>query len=544
MMLRRSVAPHVFIVVGLLAWPSRYVSPQEIPDPQNGQSQTATTILSACERLSGLELGDTAITEAVALPTIERQVYGPEPQVVNIPMPHCRIAGTIDLTINFELLLPDVWNGKFIMGGGGGFVGSVDNQAQGGMSVGLTPLERGYATVGTDTGHSGSPIDANWALNDQEAKDNFAGRAVHRTVEVSKTIITDYYGGDIDYSYFLGCSRGGGQAMISAQRYPQDFDGVIAGAPALDWPGVTAAFVYNQQLVFPNPNQVESPVITEANRKLLAQSLRNSCDAIDGVADGILNDPRMCAFDPVELPRCQSGPGDGCVTDTQLTAIQAIYAGPNVAGDQLHPGFPFGGEMDPWGWAFWITRAQPSTLPPGLPNLQYAYGTEFFKYFIVDNPDWSYAGYGFQDWHKNSAEAAALLNATDPDLSEYRDAGGKIIMWHGWSDAGLSALDSIEYYDSVEQQNPALRGYFRLFLMPGVSHCEGGPGPDRADWISAIELWVEDGIAPEYLIASKSDDEDNVIMERPLCPYPQIGQYDGSGDPNLHGNYDCIAPEE
>ena len=524
------------------AWNSDTDLAQESPATLNSQSQTASLSTSACERLLELQFADVAITEAVALPHIERQTYEPTPRVVRIPVPYCSVTGTIDSAINFELLLPDAWNGKFLMGGGGGFVGAVDNQAQGGMSAGLTPLERGYATVGTDTGHTGTPIDASWALNDQEAKDNFAERAVHRTVEVSKLIITEYYEGNIDHSYFLGCSRGGGQAMISAQRYPQDFDGIISGAPALDWTGIAAGFIRNQQFVFPDPDHVESPVITQANRDLLAESLRDTCDAIDGVADNIINDPRTCTFDPAELPSCQSGPADACVTGTQLAAIKAIYEGPNVAGDQLHPGFPLGGETDPWGWDYWITQAQSSQLPPGIPNLQYAYGTEILRYFIFNDPDWSYAGYSFQDWREKSAETAALLNATDPDLSEFRDAGGKLILWHGWSDAGLTALGSIEYYDSVERQDPALRDYFRMFLMPGVGHCEGGPGPDFVDWISALERWVEDGTPPERPVASKIDDQGNDLMERPLCPYPQSARYDGRGDPNVHESYTCVAP--
>lgn len=515
-------------------------SAQQSPVTPDSQSQMASLSTSVCESLLGLQLADVAITEAVALPHIELQAYKPTPRAVRIPAPHCRVAGTIESAIKFELLLPDAWNGKFLMGGGGGFVGAVVNQAQGGMSAGPTPLERGYATVGTDTGHTGTTIDASWALNDHKAKINFAGRAVHRTVEVSKLIITEYYEGNIGHSYFLGCSRGGGQAMISAQRYPQDFDGIISGAPALDWTGLAAGFISNQQFVFPDPGRVESPVITQANRDLLAESLRKSCDAIDGVADNIINDPRTCTFDPAELPSCQSGPADDCVTDTQLAAIKAIYAGPNVAGDQLHPGFPFGGETDPWGWDQWITRAQASTLPPGIPNLHYAFGTEILRYFIFNDPDWSYAGYRFQDWREKSAGAAALLNATNPDLSEFHDAGGKLILWHGWSDAGLTALDSIEYYDSVERQDPALRDYFRMFLMPGVGHCKGGPGPDFVDWISAIERWVEGDEPPERLVAAKIDE----FMQRPLCPYPQIARYDGSGEPNVHQSFNCVAPGE
>jgi len=217
----------------------------------DSQPETVQMTVSGCDRLidlqnNGQELADLASQHEL------------------LPAPHCKLSGVIDSAIGFELLLPDKWNGKFVMGGGGGFVGSVENQAAR-LNDGLSPLARGYATAGTDTGHIASGIDASWALNNQQAKENFAHRAVHRTTEVSKQIISEYYQGGIEYSYFLGCSRGGGQAMISAQRYPEDFDGIIAAAPALDWTGIAAGFIRNQQFVFPDPGDVETPVISEAN---------------------------------------------------------------------------------------------------------------------------------------------------------------------------------------------------------------------------------------------------------------------------------------
>ena len=495
------------------------------------QPETAPTSTSACDSLIELQSSELQLSELATQNEAD-------------PAPHCKLSGVIDSAISFELLLPDSWNGKFFMGGGGGFVGSVQNQAQGGMSGGLTPLERGYATVGTDTGHTASGIDASWALNNQEAKENFAHRAVHRTTVVSKQIISEYYEGDLEYSYFLGCSRGGGQAMIAAQRYPQDFDGIVAAAPALDWAGIPAGFIRNQQFVYPDPNDLETPVITQANRELLAAALLESCDAIDGVIDGILNDPRNCGFDPADLRRCDGDPAAGCVTGEQLTAIEAIYAGPNIDGEQLHPGFPFGGETDSGGWDEWITRAENSTLPTGIPNLHFGFGMGLAKNFIFSDPDWSYAGYEYQNWYEDSAETAALLNSTDPDLAVFRDRGGKLILWHGWSDSALTTFDTIEYYDAVEERDPALRDFFRMFLMPGVGHCFGGPGPDTVDWITAIEQWVENDQSPEQLLASKYDDDGNLLMERPLCTYPQIAHYDDTGDPDIAKSFACALPDD
>jgi hypothetical protein len=451
---------------------------------------------------------------------------------------YCKVAGTADGTIQFELLLPADWNGKLLMGGGGGFVGSIDNQA---LQVVPRILERGYATVGTDTGHQGSSIDATWALNDPEAEENFAHLAVHRTAETAKAIVRDFYGKPSHYDYFLGCSRGGGQAMISAQRYPDDFDGIVAVAPAQDWPGIGADFVQNMQAVYPEPDDLRSPVITAENRALLSREILARCDAYDGLADGILTDPRRCDFDPGDLPRCTADPGVDCVTDRQLEAIRTVYRGAMVDGVEVFPGLPFGGENDPGGWDQWVTGG-PNAFGPGTPSLHYAFGTQMYKFLIFDDPEWNYATYDFTDWHAETARMAQLLNSTDPDLSAFGRSGGKLIMGHGWSDSALTALFATDYYESVEAQDGDLRDYYRLFMMPGVLHCAGGPGADTVEWIASLEQWVEHGNAPEQLVASKIGNREEVLFTRPLCPYPQVAIYDGDGDPSEATSFRCGAP--
>ena len=449
---------------------------------------------------------------------------------------HCKVSGVADGAIRFELLLPEEWNGKFLMGGGGGFVGSVVNQA-----LQLVPglLERGYATVGTDTGHTGTAIDASWALDDPEAEENFAHRAVHRTAVTAETIIAAFYGEPSAYSYFLGCSRGGGQALIEAQRYPGDFDGIVSMAPAQDWPGIGADFIQNAQAVYPDPGDLSTPVITADNRALLEREILAACDARDDVADGILTDPRDCEFDPAGLPRCPDGvPRAECLTEAQLAAIQTIYRGAIVDGLEVFPGLPYGGENDRGGWDLWVTGGA-NALGPGNPNLHYAFGTQMYKYLVFDDPEWDYAAYDFTDWREETAAAAVLLNSTDPDLRDFRSSAGKLILAHGWSDPALTALYSIDYYESAEELDPELRGYFRLFLMPGVLHCAGGPGPDRADWITALEAWVENGVAPDELVASKLDADGSTVLTRPLCPYPEVAIYDGTGDPNVARSFNC-----
>jgi feruloyl esterase len=453
---------------------------------------------------------------------------------------HCKVAGTIGTEVHFELLLPvhEDWNSRFVMGGGGGFVGSVQNMAMAPLPRG-NALERGFATVGTDTGHTGTGIDASWALENEEREIDFGYRAVHRTTEVAKAIIQDYYAREIDNSYFIGCSRGGGQAMIEAQRFPDDYHGIVAMAPAYSWPRLAAGLLQNEQKVYPDASDLSSPVITAENRALLEREILGRCDASDGVKDGFLNDPRLCDFDPAEL-LCEGSPSADCLTAPQLEAVRTIYSGPTIDGAKVFAGFPFGSENELGGWDRWITGGENATAP-GVPNLQWAFGTEIYKYLILDDPDFDYTSYDFANWHSDVAVTDERLSAIDTDLMDLRDAGGKLLFWHGWSDPALTALGMIDYYEAVEAADPDVRDYSRLFLAPGVLHCAGGPGPDRVDLLSAIVDWVEQGIAPERLVASKLDSAGATVMTRPLCPYPEIAVYNGEADANDASSFRCSA---
>ena len=484
-----------------------------------------------CAELAALTLIDFDIVSATAASNVDG-------------IPHCRVRGLIDGEINFELLLPDEWNGRFMMGGGGGYVGTVQNAA---LSYGAGPgaLERGYATVGTDTGHQAEGVEASWALHNETRQINFGYRAVHVTAEAARSIIRHYYEREEEYAYFVGCSRGGGQGMMASQRYPEDFDGIVAGAPAYHWTAFTAGFVQTQQAIFPDSSDLSTPVITPENLALLDTSIRRACDRQDGVEDGVLADPRRCAFAPASLPRCVDGtPGSDCVTARQLDAIQAVYGGPTSNGESIFHGFPFGGENDPGGWDQWIAGAAGSAAP-GAPNLHYGFGTELYKYFVFDDPEWDYTTYDFSTWSDDVAEASAVLDATDPDLGPFRDAGGKLILWTGWSDPALTALGTIGYYDQVSAHDPLATDYARLFMLPGVLHCGGGPGPDQVDWLTAIAAWVEEDAPPIRLVATKASNTEGeavAVQTRPVCAYPQAAVYTGSGTPNDEANFRCQVP--
>jgi hypothetical protein len=465
-----------------------------------------------CAGLTSLTLPDIKIGEAVAVPT----GTGGE-----IRAAHCRVTGVIGTEIRFSLLLPDTWNGKFLMGGGGGFVGMIDNWAN-------TSVNDGYATVGTDTGHQGEMFDAGWALNNLERQVNFGYVAVHRTAETAKAIVRHYYGTTEKRSYFSGCSNGGRQGLMEAQRFPDDFDGIVVGSPVHDFVGLAAQFVRDAQAVFPDPRNLSAPLFTPETLKSVEAQIVEKCDAVDGVKDGLLEDPRRCNVDVAGL----AGLSDG-----QRAALRKIYAETSGKGGAIYPARPVGGEGEVDSWPAWITGGSPHATSQA-PSLGFALATHFFKFLVFNDPSWDYSGYDVANARKDARLAATFMNATNPDLDAFKAKGRKLIVWHGWSDA-LTALGSIRYYEEVRKRDDGVRDYFRLFLMPGVLHCRGGSGPDTVDWPAMLADWVENGKAPDRVIARKSAAGGAVSRTRPLCPYPQHAEYTGAGSTDDAANFVC-----
>ena len=467
-----------------------------------------------CEKLISLKLPDVKIISS---------------EEVTIGSSHCRLLGIIGKEIRFELLLPNDWNGIFIMGGGGGFVGSIQNAAR-------SSVNNGYTTSGTDTGHEGKNVlSADWAFNNMERQLNFGHLAIHRTAEVSKAIIGSYYGDYPKYCYFMGCSRGGGQAMMEAQRYPDDFDGIVAAAPAFNWTAIAAEFVQNTQAVY--PGKLTGAVISREHLRILQEAVLKQCDSIDGIKDNILNNPGKCKFDFAALPKCpEDVPGKECFSSSQILAIKKIYEGVDIGNGISYPGFPPGGENEPAGWVTWITGSGEKSMNSGYPSLQAGFGIEIFKYLILQDPDWDYRSYDFTGYENEIRYASAYLDATSTDYSGFRNRKGKIIFWHGWSDPALSAYATIAHYNAVKNDDPHLEDYMRLFLLPGVLHCGGGEGPAQVDWIALIRDWVENNKAPERVILSKNIGGTEV-MTRPVFPYPVEAVYDGKGDPDKESSF-------
>lgn len=508
---------------------------------------------ASCEGLSSLKLADTTIISAQ---TIAAGSFTP-PNPGNQPVPplfknlpaFCRVTAEIkptqDSDIKIEVWMPAAgFNGNFRGEGNGGFAGS-PNYA--GMA---DAVSHGYAAGSTDTGHPGSPVDGSWALGHPEKVIDFGYRAVHEMTVKSKAIIQTFYGHAPHHSFFAGCSNGGRQALMEAQRFPADYDGILSGAPANYWTQVFSAFIWDIQALQSDPESY----IPASKLQAISATVLSACDAGDGVKDGIINDPRACHFDPAAMA-CKGSDSDDCLTPKQVESLKKVYAGPrDASGKQLFPGFEPGGEVGGGGWVTWITGAASGR------DLQTVFAEGFFKNMITTSQPLDLKTVKIQDALKLAQEQQAhTFNADNPDLGAFVKRGGKLILYHGWSDAALPPLATIQYLERVQKAigPQPTDSAIRLYMAPGLQHCAGGPGPDsfgqfgmaaspdpEHDIRLALERWVEKGIAPNKIIAAKlSGEPRQATMTRPLCPYPEIAKYTGSGDDKDAANFVCVPPK-
>ena len=457
---------------------------------------------------------------------------------------HCRVTGVLSPEIAFEVGLPASWNGRFYMIGNGGHAGqALDDPgrvAQRNQALGL-----GFAVAQTNTGHYASEEPgATFVLSNPQKAIDYAYRAVNLTAVTTKAITADYYGRPASYAYWNSCSNGGRQGLIEAQRYPGDFDGVLANAPWVDQTGFTVGAIWNQQALS------EAPV-SPAKMTLVAERVMATCDAVDGLDDGLIDDPRACDFDPArDVAVCSAGTdADDCLTPAQAGAVAKIYGGVVSNGEPWFPGFMPGSEAVTTGlfgggtgsgWLNMIVPARPDMTPA---DFRLADNTMKYLVFTPPNPDWDYLSFDFDRDIPLLEAWGDKANATDPDLEDFRARGGKLIMTYGWADAILQPLMGVNYYErAVEQNGPDTPDFFRLFMIPGMAHCGGGIGPDRHDALSALIDWVEAEQAPDRILASKVVDGE-VVRTRPLCPYPQVARYTGQGSIDDAANFSCAAPD-
>jgi feruloyl esterase len=512
-----------------------------------------------CEGLAPLALANATITSAQAVapgaftppPNLAPWMAGDPSLYKKLPA-FCRLLAearpSADSDIKIEIWLPATgWNGRFRGQGNGGFAGEIDYRAL------ADAVGKGYASAGTDTGHPASGIDARWAVGHPEKVIDFGYRAIHEMTLSAKAAVKAFYGREPRQSYFASCSNGGRQALMEAQRFPGDYDGILVGAPANHWTHLLTSAVWDAQATTTD----EASYIPSSKLPAIARAVNEACDAQDKVTDGVLDDPRRCRFDPAAM-LCKDADAPTCLTPAQVTSLKKLYEGARGGdGRRIFPGFLPGAEEGQGGWGTWITGPAPGRA------LLFAFGNGYFAHMVYEKPDWDYKTASLDAALKAAEEKHALtLDAVDPDLKAFKARGGKLILWHGWNDPGISALNTIDYYDNVlRTMGPSeASSFLRLYMAPGVQHCADGPGPNsfgqsgdtrssdpRRSLQFALEKWVEEGSAPAGIVATHYAPgsapglaDGQAGATRPLCPYPQTAAYTGTGDTKDASNFTCV----
>jgi feruloyl esterase len=490
-----------------------------------------------CGDLKSARIPKTVVAVAEVVPAGQFRApappaFGPPTDYSRLPS-FCRVAGTIRATaesdIRFELWLPENWNGKFMQTGNGGAAGSIVYDSL------VDPLLRGYAVANTDTGHQGGGGDFAWAVGNPQKLVDYQYRAVHELTLAGKALTAARYGRQADKSYFVGCSTGGRQGLKEAQRYPEDYDGIVAGAPANNWSPLMLQSAAIQRNLGPNALPVDKLGV-------LKEAAIATCDAQDGVTDRVITSLATCDFDPKSL-QCAAGATSTaqCLSPTEVEAAQRIYAGVVAGnGDVVMPG----------------TGPASEPLWAGYASAGFAIGTSYLRSVVVNDKSWDPA---MLDVDRDLARAEAADNgaakAMDPDLSKFIDRGGKLLTYHGTTDGLIPYQNSVNYFESVVEEIGARKtdDSVKLYLVPGMDHCSGGEGAFAVDWLTPLERWVERGEEPIALQAShpagaapppgSAAPRPRQSFTRAVCPYPQVPTYRGTGDVTDAASFECVAPK-
>lgn len=511
----------------------------------------------ACENLKQLQLPDTIIAVAESHPAgteefAGRGMPGVGPTSVKYAMPaYCRVTGSIhptaDSDIRFEVWMPvQGWNHRYQQVGNAGLAGAIQL-----MSM-VNPLQQGWAVAGTDDGHT-SMNDAHWALGHPEKVIDFGYRAVHLTALRAQAIVQAFYRTKAAHRYFIGCSDGGRESLMEAQRYPDDFDGFLAGSPARDMPGLMTAAVYGARVAA----SLGSARLSAAQMQFVVKRELQQCDALDGLRDGVIAEPHRCRFDPGQLVCRNSKDGAGvasgaCLTPAQAAAIRKVYDGPRD---------PRSGQPFAYGFADTVGTPVPALGVDSLPD---TLGRQFYGYLVYGNPDIDPATLDLRKAENDArSKLADILDPARTDLRPLRVAGKKLIQYHGWADPVISAESSLAYFEAVQRTDGDTRDFYRLFMVPGMGHCGGGVGPtwltapavshDAAhDAVLALTRWVETGVAPDQIIATEfAGPVTNLIVgpaagtpvksTRPVCAYPRVARYRGHGRSSDASSFECAS---
>lgn len=473
-------------------------------------------VTMACADFSGKTIAGAAVTGASV---VAATAAAPE---------YCRVQATIPSKLRFELRLPTTgWNGKLLYGGGGGFNGSIP-------PANAAALSAGYANVTSDSGHVGSSdVDATWALNDAEALNNYANLSVPRVTLAAREMVRQRYGSEAQRAYFEGCSNGGREALMAAQRNPELFDGIIARAPAYNITSLLLHFQRSAKLL-----AAPGGAFTAGKVATLATAVLTACDALDGSTDGVVSNPAACTFDPAVLA-CSGPDSDACLTAPQLAVVNSWTSDYTLPGTSVAAiGYPLtGNETDPATWSPWFLGGG------GIPSYQYLFMIGGVNYMFTKNPLQDPLTYDPAADLGVVAALTSLANADDPDLTRFKARGGKLILWHGATDPAISVKGTTSYYTKAVTAiggQAAADEFMRYYQAPGVAHCVGGPGADTADLLTPLDAWVSSATAPGTLTAKKVNPTNGAtVFSRPLCVHPKYPHYNGSGDVSAAANYTC-----
>ena len=460
----------------------------------------------------------------------------------DLPSGTCTVRGRIGARVEFVVNLPDRWNRRLYVHGNGGY-GGESVHGDYGLEVRQRALALGFAAGFTNLGHDAKDSPgATWAHDNREAEIDFSHRALHRTTVAAKAILATYYDQDARYAYFEGCSTGGGQGLKAAQRYPADYDGIAVGAPVFDFVGLQLYGWNNQMAIRETP-------LDAATVARLGEFILQHYDGVDGLVDGVIDDPRRIDFEPVrDLPQAaQSG-----FTKAQILALERIYAGLVVDGRRLAPGVPIGAE--PAGLKYRAGTIEPAAPESGWATRLFPDASGYqqqednvatwLKYlaFEADDPDFDWTGLDVTRDLPRFSFMSEIMDVTDTDFHLFRENGGKLLIYHGWADTGVNPLMTAEFYDRVLADNgPDVRNDIRLFMVPGMFHCRGGLSVDRFDAIMPVIAWVEQGRVPQYLVATRVRD-DAAPRSRPLCAYPEVARYWSTGSIDEMQSFRCVIP--
>jgi tannase/feruloyl esterase/alpha/beta hydrolase family protein len=482
--------------------------------PHAAASAPASSTAS-CEQLASITLPNAAVTAARVYPAGQFT----SGRTFQVPA-FCRVTATAtptpDSDIKVEVWLPDAWNGKLLGVDNGGFSGAINYAALAGA------VTKGYAAVSTDTGHTGDQME--FGIGHPEKIVDWAYRSVHEMTRIAKAVAERATGRAPARSYFTGCSTGGQQALSEAQRYPADYDGIVAGDPGNNRINLIYGFLWSWLATHDADG---TPILPRAKLPALAKAAVAECDKNDGLEDGLIADPRMCRFDPSVLA-CRGDETAACLTPRQIDAAKKVYAGAKMkSGQRLYPGWVPGSEA---GWATYITDPK-EPVRIGL-----------FRSWVFQDPSWDPRSF---DWDKDVTTVNAkfpFLNAMATDFRAFHSRGGKLIMYTGLADPVVSPSDTFAYYESVVTTmggTDATRSFYRFFPVPGMAHCGGGVGPNAFDALAALEDWVENGTAPDSIRASHATNG-GVDRTRPLCAYPAVAHYNGAGSIDDAANFSCV----